>query len=106
MRRLAVVASLLLAGTSCSSRHAAPGPLLAYSNGLDLVVFDPAAATRRVLVRGHLGPWETYDEDRFAVEPTWSPDGKRIAFVMKGERARIDVVDVGSGRVRRIAHAP
>ncbi|HEU0303404.1 MAG TPA: hypothetical protein VFR32_02370 [Gaiellaceae bacterium] len=75
-------------------------PVLAYSDGLNLVLYEPATVSRRVLVRGNPGSRAAAFEDDagvVALEPAWSPDGRRLAYVRSAASARIAVVDVSTG---------
>ena len=96
--------ALGLTSGSGSSRNG-PGPLLAYSNGLDVVLYDPTTAFRRILVAGDPGSEFDYEDYGVqALEPAWSPDGTRLAYVRSAASARIAVVDVSTGRGRPITH--
>lgn len=55
---------------------------------------------------GH-NPKPLYRSQYPLLSPTWSPDGKKIAFVsFDKERQSVNVVDVNSGRVERISQYP
>jgi len=105
MRPVAVLPLLVVvvaAGCGSSRGRVAP-PLLAYSNGVDIVVYDPVAGTRRTLVRGRVS--SEYDGDTvLALSPSWSADGRRLAYVRFARVTRIEVVDVASGVSRRVSH--
>jgi Tol biopolymer transport system component len=105
MRQVAVLSLLVVvvaAGCGSSRGREAP-PLLAYSNGVDIVLYDPVAGTRRTLARGRV-PSE-YDGDTvLALSPAWSADGRRLAYVRFGRVTRIEVVEVASGVSRRVSH--
>lgn len=86
----------LLAGSvaGAQARQTAPIPPLVFSSGQldrDLVVMQRSGAHRRVLTR----------VGRDDSDPSWSPDGRRIAFSFyNGRRVRVALLDLKTGRVQ------
>ncbi len=88
-----------------SSRHAPSRPLLAYSNGVDIVLYDPVTRSRRTLVKGRVPSELDYENvGVLALGPAWSPDGSRLAYVRFGSATQIDVVELATGASRRVSH--
>jgi len=107
VRRFLTVPLIVVAvAAGCgSSRQVALRPLLAYSNGVDIALYDPGTGSRRTLVKGRVPPEVDYDDvGVLALDPVWSPDGSRLAYVRFGRATRIEVVEVATGVSRRLSH--
>ena len=93
---LAALAAVPGATAAAVANRAPSPPRLAVSMQGRIVVVDAAGRNGRAL---------TDAEDGRAVEPAWSPDGSRIAYVrLKLHAAAVYVVDVAGGRPRRLSH--
>jgi dipeptidyl aminopeptidase/acylaminoacyl peptidase len=81
------------AGTAVSRAAAIPAGLIAYDRGDRVELSDLSGANRRILV-------ETVRRAR-VLEPSWSPDGRELAFARGGD---VFVVEVSTARLTRVAH--
>ena len=93
---LLLLASLAVRGAGASAEPVA-GPLLAVSTGGRIVIVDATAKHRRDL---------TDRADGRAVEPAWSPDAKRIAYVrVHRNAAAVFVVPATGGTTHRLTRS-
>lgn len=98
---LALITCALAGGCGDSAQTRSQG-VIAYSDGLNIVVLDLETRARTTVVAGRVGG-SFDDSGDWAIDPVWSPDGTRIAYIRDAVKVSVWVVDVATKHRRRIS---
>lgn len=101
---MALAFAAITLASGCGSSRTASESVVVYSNGLDIELLDVTSGARTTLIWGRAADPDDYEDFGVEfVEPVWSPDARRIAYVKEGQRASIWVVEPSSHRRWRVS---